>query len=131
MEASSKPLYVRLPMADAARLDDVAASTGISKRQLVSDAVRQHLRDDGLQVGRISLLESSDPFPPDRRSSPEPPASEVLTLPEVALLLRLDEASARASAERGELPGRCVGGEWRFSRAAVIDWLAGPSSAPR
>jgi hypothetical protein len=28
-------------------------------------------------------------------------------------------------AESGELPGRKLGGYWRFSRAGLIGWLAG------
>jgi excisionase family DNA binding protein len=30
----------------------------------------------------------------------------------------------RALAEAGELPGRRVGGDWRFAREAVLRWLA-------
>jgi excisionase family DNA binding protein len=30
-----------------------------------------------------------------------------------------------ALADAGELPGRKVGGEWRFAREAVLRWLAG------
>lgn len=104
----SKPLYVRLPAADADRLSAVAASTGTSKRQLVSEAVRAHLDEGGLVVGRVSLRERS---------------GEVMTLPEVAALLLLDEAAVEQSAAAGEIPARRIGGEWRFSRAAVRAWL--------
>lgn len=49
----------------------------------------------------------------------------MLTLPEAAALLRLDETVLAAIAEQGEVPGRRLVGEWRFSRAALIAWLAG------
>lgn len=108
MQETRKALFVRLAEADTNRLDAAAATTGKSKRQLITDAVRHHLTDDGLVVGRIALRE-------------EPP--EVMTPAEAALLLRLDESALIDAAERGELPGRRLAGEWRFSRAAVLAWL--------
>jgi excisionase family DNA binding protein len=47
----------------------------------------------------------------------------VLTLEQLAELLSLDAETARALAEAGEIPGRRLGDEWRFSRKAIIDWL--------
>jgi len=115
MSTAMKPLYVRLPEADAERLDAVAAATGRSKQQLVGEAVRGHLdadeagsRSEQLTVGRIELRE---------------PPVDVMTLPEVSSLLRLEERNVEVSALRGELPGRFIGGEWRFARAAVLAWL--------
>jgi excisionase family DNA binding protein len=116
MQPSSTPLYVRLPTAEADRLNAIAASTGKSKRQLVSEAVRSHLDDGGLAVGRIALREVP---------------GEVMTLAEAAQLLRLDEPQVQESAKRGEVPARCIGGEWRFSRAAVLAWLGGESPPER
>lgn len=31
----------------------------------------------------------------------------------------------RLEAQRGNLPARKVGREWRFSKKAILDWLAG------
>jgi excisionase family DNA binding protein len=50
---------------------------------------------------------------------------EVLTLEKLAELLSLDVEAARGLAEAGELPGRKLGDEWRFSRRAILDWLSG------
>jgi excisionase family DNA binding protein len=50
---------------------------------------------------------------------------EVLTLDEVAALLRLSPATVLREAREGRLPGRRIGEEWRFSRAHVLDWLRG------
>jgi excisionase family DNA binding protein len=61
-------------------------------------------------VGRAALRESGD---------------EVMTPGETAALLKLDEPAVLAAAQGGDLPGRQVGGHWRFSRSAVLDWLAG------
>jgi excisionase family DNA binding protein len=33
----------------------------------------------------------------------------------------------RQLAESGDLPGRRIGGEWRFARAALLAWLAASS----
>jgi excisionase family DNA binding protein len=48
----------------------------------------------------------------------------VLTAAQLAELLQVDERTVRALARKGELPGRKVGRHWRFSRRAVLDWLA-------
>ena len=106
----TRPLYVRLPAPDADRLDAVAATTGKSKRQLVSEAVRGHLDGDELTVGRVALRENP---------------IAVMTLAEAAEFLRLDESTVQRSAEQGELPGRCIAGEWRFAHSALLAWLSG------
>lgn len=102
------PLYVRLGADPTRRLDRAVAASGKSKRRLVEDAVREHLTDDGLVVGRIDLREE------------EP---EVLTTAEAASLLRVDESQLLDAATRRELPGRMIAGDWRFSRAALLSWL--------
>ena len=109
MPAAGTPLFVRLAADPARRLDEAMAQTGLSKRRLVEDAVRAHLDDDGLVVGRASLREA-------------PP--EVLTPEEAASLLRVEAPDVVAAAEDGELPGRRLGGQWRFSHAALLAWLA-------
>lgn len=110
MPADAIPLYVRLPHADARQLDMAVAASGKSKRQLISEAVREHLTDDGLVLGHAAVQEIGD---------------EVMTCGETAALLKLDEAEVLACAEAGELPGRRIGGHWRFSRDAVLAWLGG------
>jgi len=114
MSSDVSPLFVRLPIAEARQLDMAAAASGKSKRRLVSEAVREHLTDDGLVVGRASVLESDD---------------EVMTAAEAAALLKLDESVVIAAAQAGEMPARAIGGHWRFSRGAVIAWLAGGDPA--
>jgi excisionase family DNA binding protein len=103
------PLYVRLPREDADLLDRAAFESKTSKRELVTDAVRAHL---GLQRGRIELSPAAPP--------------EVLTLAQAAELLQVTEETLAGLAESGELPGRRVGADWRFARAAVLAWLSEP-----
>lgn len=52
---------------------------------------------------------------------------EVLTPVEAASLLKVSVDAVKAEAVAGRLPGRSIGGEWRFSRAAVLDWLKRPA----
>jgi excisionase family DNA binding protein len=94
----------------ARRLEEAVSVSGKSKRQIIEDAVREHLTDKGLTVGRIALSEE---------------APEILTGPEAAALLRVEEKDFLAAAKRGELPGRTIGEEWRFSRAALLAWMRG------
>ena len=53
---------------------------------------------------------------------------DVLTMEEVAEFLRLPEETVRRYAARLAILGREIGGEWRFSRRALEDWLRGPSA---
>ncbi|MGO8904537.1 MAG: helix-turn-helix domain-containing protein [Solirubrobacteraceae bacterium] len=110
MPADATPLFVRLPREDAEHLEQAVAASGKSKRRLVSEAVREHLTDDGLVVGRAALREVGD---------------EVMTAAETAALLKLDEPAVLAAAEDRQLPGRQIDGHWRFSRNAILTWLAG------
>jgi excisionase family DNA binding protein len=106
MSGDRVPLFVRLPREQAAALDRLVDSTGRRKQHLVSE-----LLADQLAVGHIELAQGGD--------------EEVLTLEEAAALLRLPVETLRATAVAGELPGRGFGEEWRFSRSALLTWLAG------
>jgi excisionase family DNA binding protein len=114
MSEERVPLFVRLPQEQAAELDRLTQATGRRKQQLVSE-----LLADRFAVGRIDL--------PDRQGEA---AEEVLTLDEVAELLRVPASEVRVRAEQGDLPGRRFGDEWRFVRTAVLGWLAGGHGAP-
>ena len=119
-----RPLYVRLPSAAAEKLDRAAFELKTTKQNLVAELVEAHLplastrrvvvesMDDALTVGHHSFVPAE--------------ALDVLTLAEAAELLRIDEQTVAKAAEGGELPGRKLGGEWRFARSAVLHWLAGP-----
>ena len=54
----------------------------------------------------------------------DPP--EVLNSEQAGQLLQIDERIVIELAEAGKLPGRKLGPVWRFSRAALVAWLAGP-----
>ena len=45
---------------------------------------------------------------------------------QLAEMLQVDDKTVRSLASKGELPGRKVGRHWRFSRQAVLEWLASP-----
>lgn len=50
-------------------------------------------------------------------------ADAVMTVKEVSGYLRLAESTVYKLASEGKLPGRKVGGKWRFSRIGLEDWL--------
>lgn len=110
MAASSTPVFVRLATADAQLLNDAVASSGRTKRQLVGDAVREHLGGDPgqLVVGRVA---------------PKEPPPEVLTVSEAAALLRVEESTLEQEALSRAIPGRRIGEQWRFSHDALLAWL--------
>ncbi|MEN5247285.1 helix-turn-helix domain-containing protein [Brucella pseudintermedia] len=49
--------------------------------------------------------------------------SEILTVREVAELLKINEKTAYKLAAQGKLPGFKVGGSWRFERTEIAAWI--------
>jgi excisionase family DNA binding protein len=48
---------------------------------------------------------------------------EILTLPEVAQLLKVAEKTVYTMAQKGELPAFKVRGQWRFKRIDLDQWI--------
>jgi excisionase family DNA binding protein len=145
-------LYVRLPAAEADKLDRAAELLGARKKDLVAGLVSRYVdpdteegvtalnelptaprgmpvpRDDRLVVGSYSFREYEDLRA--RPASSDPGRQVVRLLPEVltaaqaAELLQLTEEEVIELAERGELPGRRLAGRWRFSRVALVASLS-------
>jgi excisionase family DNA binding protein len=111
----TSPLFVRLPTASAETLSRAAFELKTPKRELVADLVDRYLGAEGVALGRASKVGEPD----------------VLTIEQLAELLQVDEKTVRSLATKGELPGRKVGRQWRFSRQAVLDWLATPGQSRR
>jgi excisionase family DNA binding protein len=113
MSNERTPLFVRLPRRQAAALDRLSDATGRRKQSLVSEFLEGGLTvARPLSVGRVEVTNTPGV------------ADEVLTLEEVAELLKVPAAAVRSRAEEGELPGRRFGKEWRFARMAILAWLA-------
>jgi excisionase family DNA binding protein len=104
--SDSHALFVRLPAPAAEQLERIAYTSGASKREVVTRLIL----GDELTVGQH-----------DFHRAPEPAA---LTPAQAAELLQVDEPLVLELAEAGELPGRRLGSHWRFSRAALLEWLA-------
>jgi len=102
----TQPVFMRLPTSVAQELDRMTRDTGASKR----DVVTRLILGEGLAVGQHEFRPGPDP--------------SVLTAEQTAELLQVSLELVVALASAGELPGRCLGGEWRFSRAAVLQWLS-------
>ena len=99
-----RPLYVRLPDEAAEKLHQAAFELGLPKQDIVTSLLQDHLT-----VGRHEFFPN--------------PVEDVLTAEEAAELLRSDAATVIAMAEDGTIPGRKVGDDWRFARAAILRWL--------
>ena len=48
---------------------------------------------------------------------------DILTVSDVANLLKIAEKTGYGLVQKGDLPGFKVGGQWRFSRAAIDSWI--------
>jgi excisionase family DNA binding protein len=50
-------------------------------------------------------------------------SDEILTIREVADLLKINEKTAYKLASAGKIPGFKVGGSWRFDRQEIANWI--------
>ena len=49
---------------------------------------------------------------------------QIMTISEVSKYLKLARSTVYRHARNGNLPGRKIGGAWRFSRRSLDEWLA-------
>lgn len=128
------PLYVRLPKTEGDKLDRAAAALGVHKKDLVAGLVHRYVDPDS-QQGLTTLTTLSTRKPPEGDGPTvmtgtysfqpyDPP--EVMSAEQAGKFLQIDENNVIELAEAGQLPGRKLGPVWRFSRDALVAWLAGP-----
>ena len=136
-------LYVRIPTEQARSLDRASFELKLSKQDLVSALLERYvdpaspsslealralhgpLDADG---NRITIEQPTGGLTLGRHDFRPDPVNEVLTLADAAELLQVDAEAVTKLAEAGELPGRRIGEEWRFTRQAILDWLSAASS---
>jgi len=121
-------LFVRLPSAAVDKLDRAAEALGMLKKDLVAGLVSKYVdpdSDDGLSA----LGSLSSPFGlggPTRGSYSfkpyDPP--EVMNAEQAGQFLQIEASVVIELADAGKLPGRKLGGTWRFSRSALVTWLS-------
>jgi excisionase family DNA binding protein len=134
-------LYVRLPHPEFEKLHRAAEALATNKKTLVTTLVSHYVdpdSDEGLD--HLRQIASTLPVAGEQKFTvrlPDPapavghhhftpaPVPDVLTAKQAAELLQVDAAAVTTMAEAGELPARKVGEQWRFSRPALLDWLAG------
>jgi excisionase family DNA binding protein len=107
-------IFARIPRAEADKLDRLSFELKRPKQEIIAGLVAQYAPGEEATewaLGRYAFRPAEAP--------------EVLTLEQLARFLQTSEETARALAEAGELPGRRVEDEWRFSRQAVLAWLEG------
>ena len=64
-----------------------------------------------------------------RKTTPQPmPDQEILNIDGAAALLGVSVKTFSKVLRQGDVPGRKVGREWKFSRQALIDWIGGSRS---
>jgi excisionase family DNA binding protein len=105
-------VFARVPGDAARKLERTAAALRVPKGQVVASLLSALETEGELGLGRVDVPRDA-------------PAGDVMTPGQLAELLQVGEATVAELAERGELPGRRVGREWRFARDAVMAWLAG------
>jgi excisionase family DNA binding protein len=119
-------LYVRIPSAEAEKLHRAADVLGTPKRELITKLVAQFDPDDPVWTREVAgpLTGAQAEWGVGQHSFRPASELEILTPAKLAGLLQIEEETVVELAEQGELPGRKVGEEWRFSREAILAWLA-------
>ena len=65
-----------------------------------------------------------------RKTTPTPmPEREILNIDGAAAFLGVSVKTFSKVLREGDVPGRKVGREWKFSRQALIDWVSASRSA--
>jgi excisionase family DNA binding protein len=113
------PLYVRIPQAHAKQLDSLANARGQSKQHLVTEILATGLADP---VDTNVPLGAGD----SAQNTSTTAGTEVLTTAQAATLLGVSVEAVEEAVRTAGLPGRMIGGDWRFAKAAVLAWLALP-----
>jgi excisionase family DNA binding protein len=106
-------LFVRLPADAADKLHRAAETFGLRKKDIVANLVTKYV----------------DPSRGSYSFRPYDTPLEVMNAEQAAQFLQIEEAVVLELAEAGKLPGRKLGAAWRFSRAALVDWLSKPEEA--
>lgn len=104
-------VFARVPVSAGKKLASTALELGRPKQEVLAELVDRYagMLGEEFSIGRATV--ANDP-------------REVLTLEELAELLQVDVATVLALATNSEIPGRQLKDEWRFSRTAVLAWLA-------
>jgi excisionase family DNA binding protein len=132
-------LFVRIPLAEAEKLDRAAFELKMAKRELVTGLLARYVNPGSprslaelRELGdrrKVTVETQTEDLVVGQHSFRPSDAPDVMTLDEVAEWLQVDEEDVEKLANAGELPGRRIGDEWRFARQAVLDWLAGVRGA--
>jgi excisionase family DNA binding protein len=125
-ETDYTALYVRIPSAEAEKLHRAADVLRTPKRELITRLVAEFDPHDPVWTRRVAGPTASAEAEWSVGQHSFLPASEleILTPAQLAGLLQIEEETVIELAEKRELPGRKVGEEWRFSREAILAWLA-------
>src|SRR4029077_2601497 len=134
-------LYVRLPATAVDKLDRAAEALGMRKKDLVAGLVSRYVDPDSrrglnalgalsthrvtVDVGEPAATVGSYSFQPFDPTLPTLPP-EVMSAEQAGQFLQVAEALVIELAQAGQLPGRKLGRDWRFSRAALVAWLSSP-----
>jgi excisionase family DNA binding protein len=132
--AAEGALFVRLPTDAVEKLDRAAEALGMRKKDLVAGLVSRYVDPEsprGLHaLGALSIRGAAnhgEPTPTIGAYSFQPyDPPEVMNALQAAQFLQIEETVIIEMAETGKLPGRRLGDAWRFSRAALVAWLAKP-----
>ena len=117
-------LFVRIPSEEAEKLHRAADFLKTPKRELITKLVAHFDPEDPVWTRPAGGPVAQAEFGFGQHSFRPASELEILTAAQLAGLLQVDEEVVVELAEKRELPGRKLGEDWRFSREAILGWLA-------
>lgn len=116
MAVERTALFVRVPTDLSEQLTARIQQAGRSKQDVVCDLLEAQMSAGDLPAGNGDGGSTG---------CAEDGTSDVLDLAGIATLLAVEPESVLERIAAGDFPGRRFDDEWRFSRDAVMHWLAG------
>lgn len=112
------PLYVKLPQNAVDKLDRAAEELGLPKKDIVAGLLTKYLDPLSSPTATTGAYSFRAYDPP-----------EIMNAEQAGQFLQIEEKNIIELAEAGKLPGKKLGPVWRFSREAILAWLASPDES--
>lgn len=126
------PLYVKLPSTAVDKLQRASQALGVPKKNLVAELVTRYIDVDTLPKSPKRIEPTADRGPMVGAYSFQPyDPPEIMTAAQAGEFLQISEKNVIELADAGKLPGKKLGPVWRFSRDALVAWLATPDKVTK
>ena len=114
-----------MPSGKESRWEDGGPGSAALMTEEDDEAITLPLLSEERRFGPEAAKDAAGPQGGEHQRRPTEPTPAVLTVDELATLLRVNRKTAYAALSRGEIPGaKRIGATYRIHRDTVLEWLA-------